>query len=115
MLPIINLQPSLLLPTLSPQHCLRRIQTTLFALPSPKEISKKWQHIHRFDLRIELKSFNHEDAAQKKLGNFFSTLLQGDPTAIILPYLKLDRVATGIADLSERNTVASIKGVLNLK
>lgn len=77
------------------------------------------QHIHRFDLRLKIASSNSEDASQKLIQKalvlFFSVILQADATAIIPPYLKLDREANGINDISGRHTVADIKGFINLK
>lgn len=77
------------------------------------------QYIHRFDLRLKIKSADSDEASQKMiqkaLSLFFNTVLQADATTLIPPYLKLDREASGIYDLSGRNTVADLKGFTTLK
>lgn len=75
--------------------------------------------IHRFDLRIQIKPTDSEEECerliQKQLHLFFSIVLQADETALIPPYLKLDRASKGFKDLSNKYQVADVKGFTNVK
>ena len=75
--------------------------------------------IHRFDVRIEVKATDSEEDCQKlmqkQLHLFFSMVLQADETALITPYLTLDRSSNGFKDLSMKYPVANIKGFTNVK
>lgn len=75
--------------------------------------------IHRFDLRIEVKATDSEEDChkllQKQLHLFFSMVVQADETALIPPYLTLDRSSAGFKDLSIKYPVANIKGFTNVK
>lgn len=70
--------------------------------------------IHRYDLRIETKNTDSEVDCEKlilkQLQLFHSLILQADPTALIPPYLSLDRNNQGFKDLSARATVVSLRG-----
>ncbi len=75
--------------------------------------------IHRFDLRIQIKPTDSEEDCikflQKQLHLFFSIVLQADESALIPPYLKLDRESKGFKDLSNKFQVADIKGFTTVK
>lgn len=75
--------------------------------------------IHRFDLRVAVKSSDSEEDCQKLLQKqlhfFFSLVLQADESALIPPYLTLDRASNGFKDLSHKYPVANIKGFTNVK
>jgi hypothetical protein len=75
--------------------------------------------IHSFDVRVEIKATDSEEDCQKLLQKqlhlFFSMVLQADETALITPYLTLDRSSNGFKDLSMKYPVANIKGFTNVK
>ena len=75
--------------------------------------------IHRFDLRIEIKATDSEEECekllQKQLHLFFSIVLQADESALIPPYLKLDRDSAGFKDISIKYQVSDIKGFSQVK
>jgi hypothetical protein len=75
--------------------------------------------IHRFDLRIQIKATDSEEECekllQKQLHLFSSIVLQANESALIPPYLKLDRESAGFKDLSMKYQVSDIKGFSQVK
>jgi hypothetical protein len=66
---------------------------------------------------VEVKATDSEEDCQiqKQLHFFFSLVLQADETALIPPYLTLDRSSNGFKDFPHKYPVANIKGFMNVK
>jgi hypothetical protein len=76
-------------------------------------------HIHRYSLRFKTKNPKSDDeeqqVTQSVLQKFLEIVLQGDPLAIIPPYLDIDRVEKKVVDISSAFSVASIDSFHSLR
>ena len=108
-------------PSLEQKEQAKKQNSVKFSNPTGIELKDNQTRpfIHRFDLRIEIKATDSEEDChkllQKQLHLFFSMVLQADESALIPPYLTLDRASAGFKDLSFRYPVANIKGFTNVK
>lgn len=69
--------------------------------------------VHQYDLKIETKKTDSEEECEKlilkQLQLFQALIIQVDETALIPPYLTLDRNVVGFKDLSSKVTVATLR------
>lgn len=108
-------------PSLEQKEQAKKQNSVKFSNPTGIELKDNQTRpfIHRLDLRIKVKATDSEEDChkllQKQLHLFFSMVLQADESALIPPYLTLDRASAGFKDLSFRYPVANIKGFTNVK
>lgn len=72
-------------------------------------------YVHRYDLKLDTKKTESESDCErlimKQLVLFISLGLQANDSAIIPPYLVLDRAARGIDDIARSFTGINLKGM----